>query len=191
MKDSRWLAVAALVLGLAACVMAGASWREARRNLAATRESAPTQGGESSQASPGAAPAATPEWIKGTTEERFGRVERHLRGMDQAMAEIGYRYGELHYAIKEKNWEYAKYQTEKMDLTMRLALERRPKRAPSSQPFLNEDLPAVLQAIKNQDAPQMERAMERLHNSCVACHRSENVLYFRGAVERLRDATKR
>lgn len=95
MKDTRRLALAVLVLGLAACVMAGASWREARRNLAATLR----QTGETSQTSLGAAPTASPEWLNGTTDERFGRVERHLRGMDQAMAEIGYRYGELLVAL--------------------------------------------------------------------------------------------
>lgn len=186
MKDSRRLAVAALVLGLAACVMAGASWREARRNLAATGGSALRQGGESSQTSPGVAPAATPEWLKGTTEERFGRVERHLRGMDQAMAEIGYRYGELLVAVRERNWDYAKYQAEKIDLSLRLALERRPKRAQSSQAFLN-DLPTVIRAIQSEDGQQLNSAMERLHDSCVACHQSEKVLYFRGAVERIRN----
>jgi hypothetical protein len=185
MKDTRRLALAALVLGLAACVMAGASWREARRNLAATGGSALRQTGETSQTSLGAAPAASPEWLNGTTDERFGRVERHLRGMDQAMAEIGYRYGELLVAGRERNWDYAKYQAEKIDLSLRLALERRPKRAQSSQAFLN-DLPAVVRAIQNQNGQQLDSAMERLHNSCVACHRSENVLYFRGAVERIR-----
>jgi len=102
------------------------------------------------------------------------------------MAEIGYRYGELLTAGCERNWDYAKYQTEKIDLSLKLALERRPKRAPSSQPFLNEDLPAVLQAIQSKDGQQLDEAWERLHNSCVACHRAENVLYFRDSVERIR-----
>lgn len=187
MNESRRLAMAALLLGIVACIIAGVSWWEFRRNLAATRGDVQSESERVSEATP----APSPAWLTGTTEERFGRIERHLRGLDQAMAEIGYRYGELHYAAREKNWDYAKYQTEKIDLTIRLALERRPKRAQSTQPFLNEDLPAVLQAIQSQDAPQMERAMERLHNSCVACHRSENVLHFRGAVERLRDTANR
>ncbi|MGD9563116.1 MAG: hypothetical protein AB7F88_08825 [Pyrinomonadaceae bacterium] len=126
-------------------------------------------------------------WLKGTTDEKLAQVETHLRGLDVAMAEIGYRYGELHHATKERNWEYAKYQTEKIDLALRLALERRPKRAASSQDFLNKDLPAVVQAIKSQDATVMDKAMEQLHNSCVACHRAENVLHFRTTVERIRN----
>lgn len=129
--------------------------------------------------------------MTGSTEERFLKVERQLRGLDQAMAEIGYRFGELLIAGRERNWEYAKYQAEKSDLSLKLALERRPKRAPSSQPFLNEDLPAVLQAIESKDGRQLDGALERPHNSCAACRRAENVLYFRDSVERVRsNATK-
>lgn len=62
-------------------------------------------------------------WLKGTTDEKLAQIEKHLRGLDVAMAEIGYRYGELHHAAKERNWDYAKYQTEKIDLAMRLALD--------------------------------------------------------------------
>ncbi len=130
-------------------------------------------------------------WLKGTTEEKFAQIERHFRGLDVAMAEIGYRYGELHFAAKERNWEYAEYQTEKIDLTMRLALERRPKRAASSQAFLNEDIPAVMRAIESKNAAQMRRALEQFHNSCIACHRRENILHFRGAVERIRNNARR
>jgi len=107
------------------------------------------------------------------------------------MAEIGYRYGELHFATKKKNWDYAKYQTEKIDLALRLALERRPKRAASSQAFLNQDIPAVLKAIESKNEVQMNRAMEQFHNSLIACHRSENVLHFREAVERIRNNARR
>ena len=42
------------------------------------------------------------------------QIEKHLRGLDVAMTEIGYRYGELHVAARERNWDYAKYQTEKI-----------------------------------------------------------------------------
>jgi len=30
------------------------------------------------------------------------QMERHLRGLDVAMAEIGYRYGELHFACRNR-----------------------------------------------------------------------------------------
>ncbi|HKY28604.1 MAG TPA: hypothetical protein VJM12_11760 [Pyrinomonadaceae bacterium] len=170
--------MAAIILAIIACALAGVSWWESRR--AAPREAAPDSNG-----------SPPPDWLTGSTEQRFLKVERQLRGLDQAMAEIGYRYGELLRASRDRNWDYARYQTEKIDLSLKLALERRPKRAPSSQPFLNEDLPAVLHAIRSQDGQQLDGALERLHNSCIACHRAENVLYFRDSVERIRaNATK-
>lgn len=174
MKDSFKLTIVALMFGLAACAIALASWWDVRRKL-------------SEQAAPGPAPVAMTEWLKGSDGEKFKQIENHLRGLDQTMAEIGYRYGELLVAGKERNWEYAKYQTEKIDLSLKLALERRPKRAQSSQAFLNEDLPAVLRALQSKDAEQLDRSLDRLHNSCVVCHSNEKVLYFRDAVERIRD----
>jgi len=178
MSSSGRLSFAAIFLAVIACTLAGASWWESRRNSA-------------QHASPSSTQSPAPDWLTGSTEERFLKVERQLRGLDQAMAEIGYRYGELLIAGRERNWDYAKYQVEKIDLSLKLALERRAKRAQSSQPFLKEDLPAVLQAIQNQNGQQVDGALERLHNACIACHRAENVLYFRDAVERIKNSASR
>src|SRR5688572_1753105 len=116
MNKPNRIAVAALFLAIVACIIAGVSWWDLRRNLAATRGDVQSDGERVSEATP----APSPAWLTGMTEERFGRIEQHLRGLDQAMAEIGYRYGELHFAARDRNWDYAKYQTEKIDLTMRL-----------------------------------------------------------------------
>jgi thiosulfate/3-mercaptopyruvate sulfurtransferase len=122
-------------------------------------------------------PAPAAPWLKGTLDEKFAQIERHLRGLDQAMVEIGHRYNELLAAAKARNWEYAQYQTEKIDLSLRLAIERRPKRAKSSQPFLNESLPPVMEAIKAKNPERLEVALKGLHTGCIQCHRAENVLY--------------
>jgi putative heme-binding domain-containing protein len=116
-------------------------------------------------------------WLAGTTEEKFARIEKHLRGLDVSMAEIGYRYGELLSAGKTRNWDYARYQTEKIDLSLRLAIERRPKRAKSAKPFLDESLPDVVRAIKTKDGPTLDAALAKLGGGCIQCHRAENVLY--------------
>jgi hypothetical protein len=184
MKNVYKLAV--LVLSVIICVWIISSWRE-NNFYGSTGVKAQTDNKK-----PTPMPAQTSDsWLKGTTDEKLAQIEKHLRGLDVAMAEIGYRYGELHHAAKESNWDYAKYQTEKIDLALRLALERRPKRAASSQTFLNADIPTVLKAIESKNAAQMNRALKQLHNSCVACHRSENVLHFRSAVERIRNNARR
>jgi hypothetical protein len=138
------------------------------------------------QAGPDAKPQPPTPWLVGTSDEKFAQIERHLRGLDVSMAEIGYRYGELLIAAKGRNWEYALYQAEKMDLSLRLALERRPKRAKSSKPFLDEDLARVLTAVKKRDGNDLDTAMSRLHEGCVQCHRNENVLHFKDAADRIR-----
>jgi len=129
------------------------------------------------QAHAAAGPAAG-DWLKPAPEEKVRQLERHLRGTDIAMWEIGYRFTELFYAGEDANWDYARYQAEKIDLALRLALERRPKRAQSAQPFLNSDLPAVQQAIEARDASRFREAMERLRAGCVRCHTDEKLPFF-------------
>jgi hypothetical protein len=129
-------------------------------------------------------------WLQGSVEEKLGQIERHLRGLDVAMAEIGYRYGELLLAGKTRNWDYAQYQTEKIDVSLRLAVERRPKRAKSSEPFLKVSLPEVLGAIQSKDGKKLDVALEKLHAGCVQCHQAENVLYFKEAVDRIKERSR-
>jgi hypothetical protein len=118
------------------------------------------------------------EWLKGTPGEQLRSVEKQLRGLDVTMAEIGYRFTELYFAGQDGNWDYAKYQAEKIDLALRLALERRPKRGPSAQSFLNEDLPFVQQAIAHRERDGFQRSMGRLRSACMKCHNKEDVPYF-------------
>lgn len=148
-----------LTLGIAlvALVLGALAWREAR-----AAPPSPTAG----------------DWLKPAPDERVRQLERHLRGTDVAMWEIGYRFTELFYAGEDGNWDYAKYQAEKIDLALRLALERRPKRAQSAQPFLNDDLPAVQQAIQARDTTTFRGAMDRLRAGCVRCHTNEKLPFF-------------
>ena len=129
-----------------------------------------------------AQPVATAEpgttaWLKGPDDEKLGQIERQLRGFDVTMVEVGYRYDELVAAAKNRNWEYARYQTEKIEHAIRLGLERRPKRAKSATPFLTDAIPPVMDAIKARHPEQLEVAVRELHTGCIECHRAENVLF--------------
>jgi len=86
------------------------------------------------------------------------------------MIEIGYRFGELYWAGQDRNWDYAKYQADKVRLALELALERRPKRAASAQPFLKEDLPDLVAAIEAKDGARYQVALERVRTACARCH---------------------
>jgi hypothetical protein len=128
--------------------------------------------GAGCQAPPEGAPAKAPHepWLQGDDEAKFRQVENQFRGMDVAMMEVGYRFSELYFAGRDRNWPYAKYQAEKIGHVVRLGLERRPKRAPSAQPFLAEEIPAILQAVEKQTPEAFQAGIERLRAACMRCH---------------------
>lgn len=158
---ATWLAAVAAIISIAALVIA-------LRAPAPSREASETL----------LPPVKQDRWITGGMREGFDTVERHLRGLDVAMMEIGYRFNELYFAGQDRNWDYAKYQAEKIELALRLAIERRPKRAASSQPFLNVALPALHQAVASRDARQFTAAMDQLKTGCMKCHTDESVPHF-------------
>jgi hypothetical protein len=123
-----------------------------------------------------AAPA--PAWLSGEDATRAAQIESHLRGLDVAMMEIGYRHTELFFAVEDRNWEYADYQAGKIELALKLAVERRPKRAASANVFLNEEWPAVLAGLRSRQAEQAAGALERLRTACMKCHVAEQVPFF-------------
>jgi hypothetical protein len=114
------------------------------------------------------------------------QLDPHLRGLDVAMVEIGYRYGELTGALRGREWPYAQYQAEKIALSLRLALERRPARAPSAAPFREPALTRMTDAIRARDGVRADSALAALHAACLACHAAEGVPHFNAAVERIR-----
>lgn len=117
-------------------------------------------------------------WIHADAQQALPQIERQLRGFDTTMAEVGYRFTELYFAGQDRNWPYAEYQLEKLEHTIRLGLERRPKRAASAEEFLNSALPAVTDMVKRHDTETFTGAMERLRSECMKCHVAENVPHF-------------
>ena len=69
----------------------------------------------SASAPPSAAPSVhvpdEAKWlVQGSSDERFVKIASQLRGFDVAMVETGYRYGELYWAGRDENYDYARYQ---------------------------------------------------------------------------------
>jgi hypothetical protein len=126
-------------------------------------------------------PASGDHWLADEHARRRDQLERHLRGLDVAMIEIGYRFEQLHVAGEDGNWPYARYQIEKIEAALRLALERRPKRTESARPFLDDTIPFVQQAIdqasSDGDGTGYRSALERLRSDCMMCHVREQVPY--------------
>jgi hypothetical protein len=126
------------------------------------------------------APAPAPEvvagetWLRGGPDARFATVARHLRGFDVAMLETGARYAELGWAIQDRNWAYASYQVDKIETTVALALERRPRRA-SSAAMLAPALAGVRAAIARAEPEPAAEAFAALTAACNGCHVAEQV----------------
>jgi hypothetical protein len=118
------------------------------------------------------------EWLRGTQKEKLSTLERQLRGFDVAMVEMGYRYQELYWAGVEKNWDYARYQVEKIALVMEWGLERRPRRRASAEDFLRNALPPVKAAAEARDSIQFLVSFDSLTAGCNQCHAKEKLPYF-------------
>jgi cytochrome c556 len=131
---------------------------------------------------PDKAPIATSQvtndgnaWLlSGTTDERFARVAKHLRGFDVAMVETGYRYTELYWAGQDRNWDYAKYQIGKIRTAVGNGVERRPGRAASAQ-MLEGALRGVEEAVTAKDPALFSARFQALTATCNACHQVERV----------------
>lgn len=169
------VAALAIMLAVTSCIFSAALWWRLKQTDGGARSENRTA--DHSSVTPSSTPH-TDHWLKGTTDEKLSQVEVQLRGLDKTMVEVGYRFTELYLAGKEHNWNYAKYQAEKMDLAIRLGLERRPKRSASAQFFLKDEIPMVLKAIESKDDQVFQSAMERLRSSCLKCHNLEQVPYF-------------
>ncbi len=117
-------------------------------------------------------------WLQGTADERFNTVTKHLRGLDMAMVEIGYRYQELYRAGSAGNWPYATYQANKIRQSLANALERRPKRAASTDEYFFPVLDVMNDVLSRQDSEQFTSSFTALTNSCNACHVAEGVPSF-------------
>lgn len=121
-----------------------------------------------------AKPAAT-AWLSGSDEERFDRLARQMRGFDLAMMEVGYRYTELHWAGQDRNWDYAKYQCEKIQHIIELAMERRTNRAPSALWFLTNAIPPMKAAIEAKDSARFDKQLPVFTAACNTCHAMEKM----------------
>ena len=117
-------------------------------------------------------------WLQGTTDERFETVTRHLRGLDMAMVEIGYRYQELYRAGQSENWDYATYQANKIRQSLQNALQRRPRRDASALEYFMPALAAMTDAVGAHDRSRFDAQFVTLTESCNRCHVAEAVPSF-------------
>lgn len=101
------------------------------------------------------------------------------------MVEVGYRYGELTWAARDRNFGYAGYQLAKIRTAIANGLERRPRRAASAA-ALEAPLAEVERAIEAEDGVALDASLIRLTASCNTCHVAEDVPFITVAPPTLR-----
>jgi hypothetical protein len=165
-----WLALAIMAAALVGCAQTAVSGSPATQ--AAVAEASSAAGGE---------------WLRGDVDSRFALVAKHLRGFDMAMVEVGYRYTELYWASRDRNWDYAAYQLGKIETAVANGIERRPQRAPSAQ-MLAGAVAQVRTAIGGRDGFALDAAIGSLTATCNTCHRAEKVSFITVAPPNIRVA---
>jgi hypothetical protein len=115
-------------------------------------------------------------WLSGPVDDRFQAVGEQFGGFSQTMLEVGLRYGELHWAIEDGNWDYARYQAEKIGDAIERGTVRRPGREASSRAlFLDGPLPAFQEALDTADGDRIRANFVSLTEACNRCHVAEQM----------------
>ncbi|MBS4097462.1 MAG: hypothetical protein KGZ83_11590 [Sulfuricella sp.] len=121
---------------------------------------------------------ASNNWLQDADSDadRFQKLEIYLRGFDQPMMEVGERYQRLYDAIKDKNWELADYQWDKVRMAINTGLMKRPKRTQNAEGmFLDGVWKQMDEVIKSKDYGRMRKQFMIARETCMACHIAEKV----------------
>lgn len=108
--------------------------------------------------------------------DRFRKLEIYLRGMDNSMWEVGYRYQAVYDAIVAKNYALADYHWQKIKSAINGGLIKRPGRTQNSEAmFLDTIWVAMNEAIKSKDHDRVVTQFAAVRQICIACHAAEKV----------------
>jgi len=125
-------------------------------------------------------------WLSSDKDSAYVQIEKHFRGFDMAMKEVGYRYNELYFAGTDENWGFAQYHLEKIKIAIDNGLERRPKRATSAKGFLEYSIPSLMKKIQGKNREAFVKEFEVFRQSCNACHVNEKVDFVTVVIPKIR-----
>ncbi len=117
-------------------------------------------------------------WLLETnnSEEKFKAIQKQFRGFDLAMVEVGYRFNTLYFALKDKNYDLAHYQLDKIKKSIENGIQRRPKRKENSKiMFLDGQYKIMKEALNKKDEKHIWQEYENTKKLCNACHSAERV----------------
>jgi cytochrome c1 len=108
--------------------------------------------------------------------ERFKLLQRYLRGFDQPMWEVGYRYEGIYDALKRDNYPLAVYHWDKIKTTIENGYLKRPaRRANADAIFLNSTWGEVKAAFESRDKAKAWTGFTVARAACMSCHEAEKL----------------
>ena len=111
-----------------------------------------------------------------TDEQKFKAIQKQLRGFDLAMVEVGYRFNGFYFAIKDKNYDLAHYQWDKINKAITNGVQRRPARRSNSETFfLDSQYKTMKAALNKKDERRIRQEYEQTKQLCNTCHAAERV----------------
>lgn len=115
-----------------------------------------------------------------TDEKKFKAIQKQLRGFDLAMVEVGYRFNSFYFAIKDKNYDLANYQWDKIKKSMQNGIIRRPARATDAKNmFIDSQYISMKKALEARDAKLIAKEYEVTKRVCNACHEAQKVPFIK------------
>ena len=120
-------------------------------------------------------------WLRDadTDTERFRRLEILLAGTEMAMWEIGMRYEQMYDAIKVDNYDYARFNWEKIKGRSNSALMKRPGRTVNMEAMLLDSTWQVVDdGLKTKDPIKAREAFATARQICMGCHIAEQMPFF-------------
>jgi len=126
--------------------------------------------------------STTSNWLleTKTDAQKFKAIQKQFRGFDLAMVEVGYRFNSFYFAIKDKNYDLANYQWDKIKKTITNGTHRRPKRKTNSEVmFLNTQYKTMKRALNKKNDKLIWQEYSQVKQSCNACHAAEKVPFIK------------
>ena len=126
--------------------------------------------------------STTSNWLleTQTDAQKFKAIQKQFRGFDLAMVEVGYRFNSFYFAIKDKNYDLANYQWDKIKKAITNGTHRRPKRKTNSEVmFLNTQHKTMKTALSKKNDKLIWKEYSQIKQSCNACHAAERVPFIK------------
>ncbi len=115
-----------------------------------------------------------------TDAQKFKAIQKQFRGFDLAMVEVGYRFNSFYFAIKDKNYDLAHYQWDKIKKTIENGIQRRPKRKGNSKTmFLDTQYKSMKEVLDKKNEKHIWQEYEKTKQVCNACHAEERVPFIK------------